>query len=66
MFPGWIGFSEWCKTEFGAYPPREMSVGLAKMSKAEREEDTWSGLYLWESRKEKKRMGLRGLGHAII
>ena len=54
VLSGWIGFSQWFKKEFGVYPPREMLVGLAKMSKAEREEDTWFGVYLWE----KEQMGL--------
>jgi hypothetical protein len=40
VFHGWIGFSHWFKKEFGAYPPKEMLVELAKMSKAEREEHT--------------------------
>jgi len=53
VFPGWIGFSQWFKKEFGIYPPREMLVELAKMSKVEREEHTWVGLYLWESGKMK-------------
>ena len=51
MFPGWIGFSRWFKKEFGVYPPKEMLVELAKMSKAEREEHTWFGLYLWEKKR---------------
>ena len=55
VFPGWIGFSQWIKKEFGAYPKREMLVKLGRMSKAEREEDTWFGLYLWETRKAKRR-----------
>lgn len=50
VFPGWIGFSKWFKKEFGIYPPREMLVGLSKMSKAERVEHTWFGLYLWEKK----------------
>ena len=50
VFPGWIGFSKWFKKEFGIYPPREMLVELGKMSKAEREEHTWFGLYLWEKK----------------
>lgn len=53
VFPGWISFSQWFKKEFGIYPPRKMLVELGKMSKAEREESTWFGLYLWESRKRK-------------
>jgi len=48
VFPGWIGFSQWFKKEFGDYPPREMLVELGKMSKAKREEHTLFGLYLWE------------------
>jgi hypothetical protein len=50
MFPGWIGFSQWFKKEFGDYPPREMIIELNRMSKAEREEHTWFGLYLWEKK----------------
>jgi len=50
VFPGWIGFSQWFKREFGDYPPREMLVELAKMSKAEREENTLFGVYLWEKK----------------
>ena len=50
-----IGFSQWFKKEFGDYPPREMLVELGRMSKAEREENTWLGLYLWETRKQKRR-----------
>jgi len=50
VFPGWISFSQWFKKEFGDYPPREMLVELAKMSKGEREEHTWFGLYLWEKK----------------
>ena len=48
MFPGWIGFSQWFKKELGDYPQKEMLVSLGRMSKAEREEHTWFGLYLWE------------------
>jgi len=55
VFPGWLGFSQWFKKEFGVYPPREMLVKLARMSKAEREEHMWFGLYLWETRKRKGR-----------
>ena len=55
MFPGWIGFSQWFKKEFGGYPPREMLVELVRMSKGEREENTLVGAYLWE--KEKIREG---------
>ena len=50
MFPGWIGFSQWIKKEFGAYPKREKLVELGRMSKAEREEHTWFGVYLWEKK----------------
>jgi len=53
VFPGWIGFSQWIKKKFGGYPPREMLVELARMSKGEREEHTWFGLYLWERSKQK-------------
>jgi len=53
VFGGWIGFSQWIKKEFGAYPKREMLVGLGRMSKAEREEHTWFGLYSWEIEKRK-------------
>jgi hypothetical protein len=60
VFPGWIGFSKWIKKEFGAYPKREMLVELGKVSKAEREEHTWFGLYLWETGKAKG-----GKGHKI-
>jgi len=55
VFSGWIGFTQWFKKEFGDYPPREMLVELGRMSKAEREENTWLGLYLWETRKQKRR-----------
>ena len=51
MFPGWIGFSQWVKKEFGAYPKREKLVELAKMSKTKREEHIWFGLYLWEKKR---------------
>jgi len=50
VFAGWIGFSQWIKKEFGAYPKREMLVELRKISKAEREEHTLFGLYLWEKK----------------
>jgi hypothetical protein len=53
VFPGWIGFSQWFKKEFGVYPPREMLVELGRMSKAERQEHTWFWLYLWEKEKQK-------------
>lgn len=55
VFPGWIGFSQWSKWEFGVYPPREMLVKLGKMSKAEHEGDALFGVYLWESRRAKRR-----------
>ena len=55
MFKGWIGFSQWFKKEFGIYPPREMLVELAKMSRAESEEHIWFGLYLWEKECRKGR-----------
>lgn len=50
VFAGWIGFSRWFKKEFGDYPPREMLVELGRMDKAEREEHTLFGLYLWEKK----------------
>jgi hypothetical protein len=56
VFPGWIGFSQWFKKEFGAYPKKEMLVELGKMSNAERAEHTWFGLYLWETRKKKRKV----------
>jgi hypothetical protein len=55
VFLGWIGFSQWFKKEFGDYPQREMLIHLGRMSKAEREEDTWFGLYLEENKKQKER-----------
>jgi len=48
VFPGWIGFSQWIRKEFGAYPKRGMLVELKRMSKGEREEHPWFGVYLWE------------------
>ena len=51
VFPGWIGFSQWFKEEFGVYPPREMLAELAKMGKVGREEHVWYGVFLWEMRK---------------
>ncbi len=51
VFPGWIEFSKWIKNEFGAYPERGRLVELAKMSKEERKEHTWFGLYLTEIEK---------------
>jgi hypothetical protein len=53
VFHGWIGFSQWFKKEFRIYPPREMLVELGRMSKAEREENTSFGAYLWERCKSK-------------
>jgi len=53
VFPGWIGFSQWFKKEFGSYPPREMLVEMERMSRVEREEDTSFGAYLWESRRRR-------------
>ena len=50
-FPGWIGFSKWFKKEFSDYPQREMLIKLGRMSKAEREEHTWFGLFLWEKKR---------------
>jgi hypothetical protein len=29
VFKGWVGFSNWCKKEFGDYPPTEMLRGLS-------------------------------------
>jgi len=55
VFPGWVGFSQWFKKEFGDYPPREMMVELSRMSNTEREEHTWFGLYLWEKKHRKGR-----------
>jgi hypothetical protein len=52
VFPGWIGFSQWFKKEPGIHPAREMLVELKKMNKEEREDNTWLGLYLWETRKQ--------------
>lgn len=54
VFHGWIGFSQGFKKEFGIYPPREMLIELARMSKEEREEHTWFGLYLWEKKNKRK------------
>ncbi len=56
VFPGRIGFSQWFRKEFDIYPPREMLVGLAKMSKEEREQRTLFGVYLWENRKKEGRV----------
>jgi hypothetical protein len=55
VFSVWIGFSQWLKKEFGTYPPREMLVKLAKMSKAGREEHPLFGVYLWEKKHRKGR-----------
>ena len=55
VFSGWIGFSRWFKKEFGRYPPREMLVRLGRMSRAEREQDTLFGVYLWEKKRSKGR-----------
>lgn len=55
MFPGWIGFSQWFKKEFGIYPPKEMLVELVKMSKEERDENTLVGAYLWDTEKKERR-----------
>ena len=55
VFPGWIGFSRWFKKEFQIYPPRGMLVKLSRMRKAEREEDTWFGLSLWETGRARRR-----------
>lgn len=45
VFPGWIGFSQWIKKEFGQYPTREMLLELARMGKEGRKEDTWYGMF---------------------
>jgi hypothetical protein len=45
VFPGWTGFSQWIKHEFGDYPPGELLVELGTMSKVAREENTWFGLF---------------------
>ena len=50
MSPGWIGFSQWIRKEFGGYPKREILVELARLSKAEREENVLLGLYAWEKK----------------
>jgi len=55
VFPGWVSWSKWFKRHYGVYPPREMLVELGRMSKAEREEHTWFGLYLWEKKHGKGR-----------
>ena len=58
MFPGWVDFSQWVKHGFGDYPKREILVELGRVSKAELEEHTWFGLYLWE--KKRKTIGYDG------
>jgi hypothetical protein len=55
VFPGWIGYSQWIKREFGQYPIKEMLSELAGMSKERRKGHTWFGLYLREKKKEKGR-----------
>jgi hypothetical protein len=55
VFPGWIGFSQWFKKEFGDYPSREMLVELGRMSKEARKDHMWFGLYLWEKKRSKGR-----------
>ena len=55
VFPGWIGFSQWIKKEFGAYPKKEKLVELRRMSKAECEEHALFGLYLLEKNGTKGR-----------
>ena len=55
VFSGWIGFSKWFNKGFGIYPPETMLVELGKMTKAEREENTWFVLYLWEKKHRKRR-----------
>jgi hypothetical protein len=59
VFTGWIGFSQWIKKEFGDYPQRELLIDLGRMSKAEREGNTWFGLYSWETSKTKERYGYK-------
>ena len=46
VFPGWVGFSQWFKKEFGDYPPSKMLVRMGRMSKEVRKGDTWFGLYV--------------------
>jgi hypothetical protein len=55
VFPGGIGFSQWFKREFDDYPPREMLVGLGKMTGEEPEEHAWFVLYPWERNRRKGR-----------
>lgn len=50
VFPGWVGFSQWFRREFGDYPRREMMIELSRMRNEDREEHTWFGLYVWEKR----------------
>jgi len=52
VFTGWIGFSQWIRKEFGAYPRKEILVELGIMSKGEREEHTLFGLYLLQKRRK--------------
>jgi len=49
VFPGWMGFSRWVKKEFSYYLKRELLVESGEMSKAEREQYVWFGIYLWET-----------------
>ena len=66
MFRGWIGFSQWFRKEFGIYPSREMLVGLAKMGKEEREENTSFGAYLWEKKIVKEEIELVSLYFVLV
>ena len=54
VFSGWIGFSQWIKKEFGAYPKNEKLTELRRMKKEEREEHALFGVYLWEKTKQKE------------
>jgi hypothetical protein len=63
VFPGWTDFSQCFKKEFGEYLQREMLVELGKMSKAERKEHTWFGLYLWE---KKHLVGKYHVGRSVL
>lgn len=56
VFPGWVGFSRWLKRGWGQYPPKEMLIKLGRMGRAEREEDTWFGLYLGERKRNKDKL----------
>ena len=58
VFAGWIGFSQWIKKEFGAYPKKEKLAELGRMKEEEREEHALFGLYLWESRRNKEHRSL--------